>query len=39
MATLDVLKRKVFQIDGLTITVGIVLLIVLAGVVYWRLRK
>ena len=39
MPTLDVLKRKVFQVDGVTITVGIVLLVVIAGVIYWRFRK
>ncbi len=37
MAVTDVLKKPVFQIDGLTLTVGLLLVIVLAVYLfYWR---
>ena len=39
MINLDFLKRKVWQVDGITVTVGLVLVIVVVGVLYMKSRK
>ena len=37
MAITDVLKKPVFKLDGLTLTVGLILVVVLAVYLfYWR---
>lgn len=37
MLNLDILKQKVFEFDGLTLTVGaIVIVLVLVYLIYWK---
>jgi len=39
MIDLSILKRKVWQVDGVTVTVGLILLVVVIGFLYMRSRK
>ena len=39
MVNLAFLKNKVFQVDGVTVTVGLVLLVLVIGIMYFRMRK
>ena len=36
---LDFLKQKVWQVDGVTVTVGLILVIVIVGYVIMRARR
>jgi len=39
VVNLAFLKNKVFQVDGVTVTVGLVLLVLVIGIMYFRMRK
>lgn len=39
MMNLEFLKKKVFQVDGITMTVGVLLLILVVGYLWLRARR